>query len=197
MLLGSHSFFRLIQRWAAKVNAMHLELIRDKSRAFPSVEEGDKLTSITIWHCAYNDLSPVGGLLNLTRIKVAGYPNDNLNCISQLPNLEYLSLLHLPNITDLSPIGACKKLRVLRLHTLPSWDSSGKRTFVDSLAPIAGLPQLQDLELFGVCPITKDPSELAKSRSLERVRLSKYLKKKVDAYYSETGVGSDFARWPE
>ena len=90
--------------------------------------------------------------------------------------LESLEIVHLPNIKNLSPLTSLTKLRKLSLSTLPSWDSSGKLTVVESLEPIANIPLLEELSLFGVVPESKSVDALLKSQSLKLVRVSKYPK---------------------
>lgn len=118
--------------------------------------------------------SSVGSLLNLRRLEIATYPDPSFDSLIRLRLLEELHITHMPEIGELSPLGSLKSLRVLTLQTLPSWDSSGKVTKVRSLAALAALTNLEELGLFGVVPTTRMADELLASRSLRRVRLSKY-----------------------
>ena len=112
-------------------------------------------------------------------------------------NLKYLSVVHLPKINDLSPLEALTSLETVSLSTLPSWDSSGKVSVVLDLVPLASLPKLKHLELFGVRPENKSPLELTSSKTLVSVRLSKYAKKLEKELYEKTGLANDWAPEPE
>lgn len=59
-----------------------------------------------------------------------------------------------------------------------------------SLAPLAALPSLEELELFGVVPTSRMADELLTSRSLRRVQLSKFRRgeeEKVAAWLAGRG----------
>jgi len=139
----------------------------------------------------------VSALTNLRVLVVAGYPDHDLGPVSALRHLEYLSLLDCRHVTDLSPLAEFPALRTLRLQSLPSWDSSGKVIEVDSLAPLARIPQLEHLELFGVCPQPERTlADLQPAPRLRTVRVSKYPNAEVARYRAATGTGDDFAPEP-
>jgi hypothetical protein len=87
-----------------------------------------------------------------------------------------LEITHLPKVTSLAPLAKLKSLKKLTLSTLPGWDTSRKVTLVESLAPLAACPSLEDLELFGVVPESRTVDDLLKIKSLKRVRVSQYSK---------------------
>jgi len=153
---------------------MHLALIRDKAKVFPRIDNPSSYQSARIWHCSYRTLQPVALFTKLRTLVIATYPDSSFDIIAGLVWLQALEVLHLPRITDLSPLAQLKNLRRLSLRTVPSWDGSGKATVVDSLAPIAGLPLLEDLELIGVVPKIKKADDLLSSSSLKRCRVSKF-----------------------
>lgn len=162
--------------------------MRDRASAFPDVPEPLRITSAKVWHCRYASLAPLGSLLNLRRLEIATYPDPSFDLLTQLRLLEELRIIHMPEIRDLKPLAALKNLRVLTLETLPSWDASGRVSEVRSLAPLAALPSLQELALFGVVPIGRTADELLASRSLRRVRLSKFARgeaEKVAAWLAD------------
>ena len=171
-------------------------LVRDKAKAMPSDPEGAKVTALRVWHCHYVSLAPVVQYPNLTTLVVATYPDADLEPIASLEGLEFLSLLHLPGVTDLAPLAHLTRLRTVRLATLPSWDSSGKVTEVDSLRPLALLPELTHLELFGVRPASKSLGDLEDAPGLMSVRVSKYPKAEVTRFRGVTGVTDAFAPSP-
>lgn len=172
---------------------MHAEFMRDKSKLMPKIESPDLINSMRIWHCNYSSLEQLNACSNLDSLVIASLPEENFNFISQCKNLRYLSVCHLPKMHDLSSLANLRQLEVLSLETLPSWDGSVKVQLVDSLRPIALLPKLKYVELFGVRTDSKSPSELIESNSIISVRFSKYLKKEVTKFYKESGCNDDFA----
>jgi hypothetical protein len=171
-------------------------LVRDPSKQFPALAEPESVRALRIWFCKYQTLLPVADLTNLRTLVIAGYPDRDLTPVAALRHLEYLSLVDFAKVTDLAPLVDLTALRTLRLHSPPSWDSSGKVIVVDSLAPIAQLPYLEHLELFGVCPAKRSLADLESAPSLRTVRVSKYPKSEVGRYESTTGVDNAFAPAP-
>lgn len=167
--------------------------MRDSAREFPVPEDVEVVTAARVWHCKYRTLEPLGRFHNLETLVVATWPDSSLEVLGGLHRLSYLSLVHLPKVTDLAPLAALQNLVTLRLHTLPSWDSSGKKTTVRSLEPLALLPSLRHLELFGV--VSEDGSLVAleAASGLESVRVHKYAKREVERFYEATGISDDFA----
>jgi hypothetical protein len=152
----------------------HLELMRDTSVIFPSVSDPTSFESARIWHCKYTSLSRIASFTSLRSLEIATYPDDSFAPLADLSRLEKLHVTHLPKVGSLSELSALSGLRELRLATLPSWDSSGKVTTVESLLPLTQLPNLERLELFGVVTPTRSADELLHSKPLLRVSLSQY-----------------------
>ena len=170
--------------------------MRDKAKAMPSDPEGAEVTALRVWHCNYGSLAPVVQYPNLTTLVVATYPDADLEPIASLTCLEYLSVLHLAGVTNLAPLARLTRLRTVRLATLPSRDSSGKVTEVESLRPLALLPALTHLELFGVRPASRSLSDLEDAPGLTSVRVSKYPKAEVTRFRNVTGVTDAYAPSP-
>jgi hypothetical protein len=170
--------------------------MRDKAKAMPTVPDAADATALRVWHCNYVSLAPVVQYRNLTTLVVATYPDTDLEPLASLTSLKYLSILHLPNVTDLAPLANLMHLSTVRLATLPSWDSSGKVTEVYSLRPLAGLPKLTHLELFGVRPVGKSLHDLEGAANLASVRVSKYPKGEVARFRDATGLSDAFAPMP-
>ena len=166
----------------------HLELMRLDAREFPETFEPTRMRTARIWHCKFKSLSRIEDLRELRELAVATYPDDSLESIGKLMSLEYLSILHLPKVVDLWPLAALSKLSTLSLSTLPSWDSSGKVSVVSSLRPLAELPNLRHLELFGVVNPEKSLVDLEVCRTLKSARFSKYPKAEIERYYRATGT---------
>lgn len=170
--------------------------MRDKAKVMPGDPLGADVTALRVWHCNYASLAPVAQYPNVTTLVVATYPDADLEPVGSLHGLEYLSLLHLPGVTDLGPLTQLTHLRTVRLATLPSWDTSGKVTEVDSLRPLALLPRLTHLELFGVRPSSGTLRELEDLQGLASVRVSKYPEAEVARFRDVTGVTDAFAPPP-
>lgn len=175
---------------------MHIDLMREKEKCFPLVDAPLAVQSVRVWHCKYSSLAPLNAFVNLETLVVATWPDASFDALAGLDHLRYLSILHFPHASDLSPLGALRGLATLRLSSLPSWDASGKVLNVLSLAPIAQLPNLQHLELFGVCPPDRRlPVEVA-SKSLSSARFSKYPQSEVERFHEITGAAGAYAPEP-
>lgn len=153
---------------------MHLELLRDKAVTFPAIVAPDSYTSARVWHCKYRSLAALGQFANLRELVVASWPDPGFEALVPLVNLERLEVVHLPAVTSLAPLALLQRLRRLSLSTLPSWDASRKKSVVESLAPLAELPHLEELELFGVIPQSKKADDLLRSGSLKVVKVSMF-----------------------
>jgi hypothetical protein len=156
-----------------------LDLMRDKSPRFPEIPRPSTYASARIWHCSYESLEPLASFVNLEALAVATYPDATLNPVAGPLRLEWLMIIHMPRVTDLAALRKLTRLKALSLATLPSWDVSGKVTEVNSLAPLAELPQLETLELFGVRPPDRSVGDLLRSPSLREARISKYPKREI------------------
>ena len=153
---------------------MHLALIRDKRKTFPMIENPSAYQSARVWHCGFRTLQPLAQFTKLRKLQIATYPDASFDVLSGLAWLQTLEVLHLPKVTDLSPLANLRNLRRLCLQTLPSWDSSGKLTVVQSLAPIGHLPLLEEVDLIGVVPENRKVDDLLSNPSIKRCRVSKY-----------------------
>ncbi len=153
---------------------MHLDLIRDKSRAFPPVQNPEGITSLTVWHCKYKTLNPLSALVSLRELTIATFPDESLELLTSLVNLEKLRILHFPMVNSLAPLARLQNLRRISLESLPSWDASSKRLVVDSLEPLSALPQLESIQLLGVVTESRSLAALEGSKSLRFVRFHGY-----------------------
>lgn len=88
----------------------------------------------------------------------------------------------------MQPLQRLHSLEVLSLRTSPSWDASGRRTHLLSLAPIAQLPRLRHLELIGVVPQDDSLMSLAMLAGLLTVRLHGHDKSEVAAFFGRSSV---------
>jgi hypothetical protein len=168
------------------------EFIRDKGRALPIEQLPARVRSLRVWHCAYETLQPLELLRDLEVLVIANFPDHDLEVLSSLRTLRYLSIIHLPKVTDLQPLLPLSRLECLSLATLPSWDSSGRVTEVASLEPLAALPSLRNLELFGVRPPDCSLALLQLSPSLRSARFSRYPATEMRRFYAATGLANSF-----
>jgi hypothetical protein len=176
---------------------MHLDLMRDPQTVFPEVRDPVSITSLRVWHCKYKSLRQICRLENLRELAIASYPDEDFEALKGLGRLEFLSVVHLPKITDLSPLSELRQLTTLSLATAPSWDTSARRTVVKTLEPLAGLPALRHLELFGVVPQDEDISCLQRCPNLRTARFSKYPAERLTAFYAESRISDAHAPRPQ
>lgn len=172
---------------------MDLDLMRREEKTFPPIQHPLAIDRARIWACKYATLEQVATLQNLEVLAILVYPDKTFVPISKLRSLRYLSVIHFPNVTDLSPLAVLENLETLSLSSLPSWDASGKVLKVDSLEPIARLSRLRHLELFGVRPSDKDLSVLLNLPELQSARFSKYPRVETERFYRCSGVSDDSA----
>lgn len=175
---------------------MHLELMRDRSKIFPEVAGKEAVRTARIWHCGYVTLKPVAQLRNLEVLVVATFPDSSLDFLAELKNLRYLFIAHLPKVTCLDPLAKLEKVEALSLETSPSWDASGKCTIVESLAPIAKMPALKYLNLFGVRPANNSLADLEKCPNLQAARFSQYPDAEIKRFFEKTGVANQYVPEP-
>jgi hypothetical protein len=174
---------------------MRLELVRDAARSFPEVESPSKVSTLCVWHCKYETLEAVAEFENLQVLKIASFPDISFEFLANLSQLKWLSVLHLPKVQDLEAISRITSLRFLELQTLPSWDSSRKRTLVQSLVPLSKLSNLEHISLLGV--VSKDMSlvPLERCKRLKTARFHGYPSQEVERFFQKSGVAN--AHMPE
>lgn len=167
---------------------MHIEFSRDQATSFPDVADPDAVETARVWHCKYRTLEPLSRFKNLRGLEVATFPDLSLEPIGSLGQLRYLSVLHLPKVTELSHLQGLLALETLGLQTLPSWDSSGKRTVVQSLDPLTQLEQLRHIELLGVIPSDQSLMALERLPNLQTANFHGFLKPEVERFFAASGV---------
>jgi hypothetical protein len=90
-----------------------------------------------------------------------GLAFDSQFCIARHPSERFFNSL-------------LRKLETLSLATLPSWDASRRRIQVQSLEPLAKLPALRAIELFGVVNPDRTLAALATNRTIKTARFAGY-----------------------
>ena len=175
---------------------MHLELMRDPAVDFPSIAEPESVRTLRVWHCRYRTLAPLMQFRFLQAVDIATYPDEMLEHISNLNELRYLRILHMPKVADLSPLENLWRLVTVSLSTLPSWDASRKRTVVRSIAPLTKLPALEHVELLGVVPADRSLAPLEDVHGLKTGRFHGIPKKEKERFFRISGVANDFAPKP-
>lgn len=163
---------------------MHLELIRDNSQVFPPVQNPKTVSSLTVWHCKYKTLAPIQAFVSLRELTIATFPDKSFDLLATLVNLENLRILHFPKVSSLVPLAKLQNLRQVILESLPSWDASTKRLVVESLEPLASLPQLENLQLLGVVPESRSLTALEASKSLRFARFHGYKATELSRFFS-------------
>ena len=167
--------------------------MKDKSKDMPIIDNPHEITSMTIWHCNYLSFAQISKCTNLEQLNVATLPEADFDFLSKCSSLKFLSITHLPNISNLDALANLLQLETISLSTLPSWDASGKKTIVHTLEPLAKLPKLKFLELFGVVPETVSLESLSIFQHLESARFSKYPKKILNQFYKQFEVSDNWA----
>lgn len=164
---------------------MKIDLLRDRARDFPAIERPLAVTELRVWHCKYRSLAALAGLANLEALVIATYPDASLAPLAALKRLRYLSILHLPKVTSLEPLSDLSAPESLSLATSPGWDASRKRMLVSSFAPLAKLPRLRHLELFGIVPSDGDVQVLKDCAHVLSARFSGLPHDAVDGIRAE------------
>jgi hypothetical protein len=170
----------------------HLELMRDPGRAFPPVADPEAVRRATVWHCRYTSLAPLAELRHLEQLVIATFPDTSFEFLAGLEKLRLLRIVHMPKVDDIGPLARLTQLTSLSLSTLPSWDASGKTTTIRSLEPLAALPALAHLELFGICPPDKSLAPLEKCKHLRTARFSQYPLAEMARFFKKTIVENQF-----
>ena len=179
------------------LGVVHLEFISDKEQIFPSVSKPDTVRTLRIWHCGYLTLSPISQLTTLRGLEIAGYLAESLEILAGLRELRYLRILHLPEVTALTPLANLTSLVTLRLDTLPSWDSSRRKTTIESLTPLASVTALEHIELLGVVPVDRSLAPLEACSSLKTGRFHLIPKAEVARFFTVSPAKNAFSPPPE
>lgn len=174
------------------MSRVHLELMRDPSRTIPQIDDPASVRSAKVWLCKYKSLAPLAELRNLEELVIANFPDESFEFLGRLEKLRFLSVVHMPKISDIAPLAELAQLTSLSLSTLPSWDASRKTTTIESLEPLSTIPALAHLELFGICPLNKSLVPLEKCKDLRTARFSQYPRAEIDRFYAGTNVGNRF-----
>ena len=96
---------------------------------------------------------------------------DSLAVLSEMPQLEFLSIQHFPKVTSLEPLRSLSNLRYLSLSTTTTWDGTGRHLSVDSFEPLATLKNLEILQILAVIPKRGRLEPLSSIASLRRVSI--------------------------
>lgn len=150
----------------------HLGMVRESAETFPVPADPLRYESAVIWHCRFRSLSGLGRLRGLRKLEVASYPDVSLAPLCALGRLEHLSMVHLPAVASLEPLSSLTALRRLTLAALPIWDPASKPVEVASFAPLGALPNLEEVNLFGVHPADRSVAVLWRIPTLRRARLA-------------------------
>lgn len=175
---------------------MYIELLKKTEPNFPDIASPASVTAMKIWLCKYKTLAPVKSFVNLKTLIINGLPDADPSWLSELTQLEYLWIQNPSKIKSLGFLRPLNKLHSLSLSTPPSWDTSKKVIEVESLAPIAELAELRNIELFGVFDASKSLAALKQCKNLERARFNGYAKSTTEDFYMTTKAANEFAPDP-
>ena len=171
--------------------------MRDASRTLVIEHPVDAIRSARVWHCKYRTLAPLASCAHLRTLVVGTYPDDNLRILESFPELRYLRILHMPKITNLDSISSLRRLDTLSLATAVEWDRRKRVQTVRSLEPIAALPSLRHLELFGIVDHTGSLRSLHGIPALKSARVSGYSDNDLRAFYAATHAVDEFNPSPD
>ncbi|MDR0277987.1 MAG: hypothetical protein LBJ37_08885 [Paucimonas sp.] len=171
---------------------MKVDLMREPSKQLILSVPPEEITSLRVWHCKYKSLKAIEQCVNLRELVIGTLPDDSVDFLSGLKQLEYLRILHMPKLRQISALAQLDAMICLSLATAPSWDSAGKRTVIDTLEPISALPALKHVELICVIPADGSLDPLASVPRLESARLGGYPTDLVTRFYAMTGVRDNF-----
>ena len=178
-----------------RLSPMHLDLLRPAENTFPVVDDPRAVRSVRLWNCKFQS-SPVRQFENLEGLAILSLRDESLEFLVGLSRLRYVLIVQLPQVSDLDGLRDLPSLEVLRLSTAPSWDYSGGRTVVHSIEPIAALPSLLHLELFGVVPEDRSLAPLEECKTLTTARFHGFPKEEIARFRLATGLPDDFAPEP-
>ena len=164
------------------------DLVRDTAKELPVIPIDTQ--KLRIWFCKYRTLEAVQRLPQLDELVIAGMPDADISYLSQLKHLKHLSIVGLAKVKNIDFLNSLVKLETLSFSTPPSWDASSKKIIVDSISPIASLPQLLHLELFGVMDKRHSLEALRHCPKLLTARFSQYPRQIVDEFYQVTGTNN-------
>lgn len=162
--------------------------MRDSATKFPDIYDKETVLAMRIWYCKYRTLNPVSAFINLEELVIANFPDETLCALKSMKKLRYLRILHMPKLKDISVLSDLSSIESLSLETSPSWDATGRCIVLESMKPIAELPKLKHLELFGVCEANKSLKFLEGVKTIETSRFSQYPQKEVDRFRSVSGA---------
>jgi len=107
------------------------------------------VTRLKVFGLKHN-LAPLTMLASLRHLELTD--PQTLDGLSELQQLENLTLYAFPRITSLEPVGALAGLKTLSLSTPPGYDASRKCYEVETFEPLGRLTALESLTMRGVVP---------------------------------------------
>jgi hypothetical protein len=126
---------------------MKLELALLAGKNFPQIDEPLKYTEVRIWNCKFTTLDPLKQFQNLERLEIFVFPDETLEILGNLIQLQSLKVTHFPRVNDLTPLSHLPVLEELELSPSPG---SYKKQHVKTLAPLKKLTHLKKISLRGI-----------------------------------------------
>lgn len=163
----------------------------DRTLDFPEFDNPLSITHARVLACKFERWAAIGRLTNLVSLEVVNWYGPDFEALRPLTQLVQLRVQHMPKVRRLDGLADLKSLRRLILETLPSWDGS-KVTQVESLEPLRGLP-LEEVNMFGVRPVSKSVDDLLAIPTLRKARLSKFAAKEIKRI--NAAIPNEFVAW--
>jgi hypothetical protein len=171
--------------------AKEVDIRGDRDLDFPELDDPLSITHARVLACKFERWTAIGRLTNLVSLEVVDWHGTDFEALRPLSQLVQLRVQHMPKVTRLDGLEDLKSLRRLILETLPSWDGS-RVTQVESLEPLRMLP-LEEVNMFGVRPVSKSVDDLLAIPTLRKARLSKFAAKEIKRINATTS--NEFVAW--
>jgi hypothetical protein len=126
---------------------MKLELALLAGKDFPQIDEPLKYSEGRIWNCKFTTLDPLKQFQNLERLEIFVFPDETLEILGNLSQLQSLKVTHFPRVNDLTPLSHLPVLEELELSSAPG---SYKIQHIKTLEPLKSLTHLKRFALRGI-----------------------------------------------
>ncbi|MBH5328235.1 leucine-rich repeat domain-containing protein [Eikenella sp. S3360] len=166
------------------LTATELDIRNIAAKDWPTVLRATQVRHLRLYHITapeLPDFSPLHSLRHLS-LDWAGKITD-LSPLFQLNDLQTLEIINFPKLRNLDGIGSMSSLTTL--HLSGNHGSCTPPLRLDSIAPVAELPNLTDFSLANAKLADDDITILAQCRGLHRLHLSNQFEKQQFAYLAK------------
>lgn len=158
--------------WVSGLNAAQLDVISHLHR----------LEVLVVHEMRASDLSPLGKLARLRDLVIwTNARATDLAALTALGQLRRLALENLPRVTSLDPISRLSGLRALDVQGGSQGTAKSAMT-IESLAPLGGLVELEELALLNLHVVDGSLRPLGRLPGLHRLDLANYFELEEIAY---------------